>query len=47
MAYTDPALKGLVPASKPLEYACAAAGAILVLGLGKLIALRSAAAAKV
>ena len=47
MAYTDPALKGLVPASKPLEYACAAAGAILVLGLGKLMALRSAAAAKV
>lgn len=47
MAYTDPALKGLVPASKPLEYACAAAGAILVLGLGKLIALRSASAAKV
>ena len=47
MAYTDPALKGLVPASTPLEYACAAAGAILVLGLGKLIALRSAAAAKV
>ena len=47
MAYTDPALKGLVPASTPLEYACAAAGAILVLGLGKLMALRSAAAAKV
>ncbi len=45
MAYTDPALKGLVPASKPLEYACAAAGAILVLILGKVIAARSASGA--
>ena len=43
MAYTDPALKGLVPASKAVEYACAALGAILVLILGKTIAARSSA----
>ena len=43
MAYTDPALKGLVPASKPVEYACAGLGAILVLILGKTIAARSSA----
>ena len=43
MAYTDPALNGLVPASKPVEYACAALGAILVLILGKTIAARSSA----
>jgi YjbE family integral membrane protein len=41
MAYTDPALKGLVPASKPLEYATAAAGALLVLALGKWLTARA------
>ena len=46
MAYTDPALKGLLPASKGLEYACAAGGAILVWVLGKAIAARSSAASK-
>ena len=47
MAYTDPALKGLVPASKPLEYACAVAGAVVVLVLGKVIASRNSATGKV
>ena len=46
MAYTDPALKGLLPASKPLEYAFAAGGAILVWVLGRAIAARSSAASK-
>ena len=46
MAYTDPALKGLVPSSKALEYGCAVAGAILVLILGKVLAARSSAQAK-
>ena len=47
MAYTDPALKGFVPDSKPLEYACAVAGAVLVLVLGKVMASRNSTAAKV
>ncbi len=34
MAYTDPALKGLVPDSKYYEYGCAALGAVLVWILG-------------
>ena len=46
MAYTDPALKGLVPSSKALEYGCAVAGAILVLILGKVLAARSSAQAQ-
>ena len=46
MAYTDPALKGWVPDSKPIEYACAAAGAILVFILGRVMANQSAKAAK-
>jgi YjbE family integral membrane protein len=41
MAYTDPALKGIVPVSKPIEYACAAAGAVLVLLLGKWLSNRA------
>ena len=47
MAYTDPALKGFVPDSKPLEYACAVAGAVLVLVLGKVMASRNSTTAKV
>lgn len=38
MAYTDPAVKGFVPADKTWEYAAAAAGAILVLLIGKALA---------
>jgi len=37
MAYTDPAVKGMVPADKAWEYAAAAAGAVLVLAIGKLM----------
>lgn len=46
MAYTDPALKGLVPSSKALEYGCAVTGAMLVWVLGKVIAARTSAQAK-
>ena len=35
MAFTDPAVKGLVPADKAWEYGAAAAGALLVLLIGK------------
>jgi YjbE family integral membrane protein len=42
MAYTDPAVRAFVPAGKPWEYAAAAAGALLVLGLGKLVQSRRA-----
>ncbi|MEJ7930337.1 TerC family protein [Ramlibacter sp. AN1015] len=37
MAYTDPAVKPFLPADKSWEYAAAAAGALLVLAVGKLI----------
>jgi len=40
MMYTDPAVKGLVPASKAWEYGTAAAGALLVLALGKILLAR-------
>ncbi|TFY97907.1 TerC family protein [Ramlibacter rhizophilus] len=37
MAYTDPAAKPYLPADKTWEYATAAAGALLVLALGKIV----------
>jgi YjbE family integral membrane protein len=40
MAYTDPALKGIVSPGKAWEYAAAAAGALLVLAIGKLVQAR-------
>ncbi len=43
MAFTDPAIKPLVPADKAWEYGAAAAGALLVFVLGKLMAARAAA----
>ena len=43
MAYTDPAVKAFVPADKVWEYAAAAAGALLVLGISKLLQARRAA----
>ena len=43
MAYTDPAVKAFVPADKSWEYAAAAAGALLVLGISKLLQARRAA----
>ena len=42
MAYTDPAVKAFAPADRAWEYAAAAAGALLVLGLGKLLQARRA-----
>ena len=44
MAFTDPAIKPLVPADKVWEYGAALAGALLVLALGKIMARRRAAA---
>jgi YjbE family integral membrane protein len=41
MAYTDPALKGIVPDNKTFEYATAAAGAALVYALGKWFSARA------
>ena len=46
MAYTDPALAGIVPADKTFEYAAAAAGALLVLAAGKVIQARRRTAPK-
>ena len=43
MAYTDPAVKAFVPADKMWEYAAAAAGALFVLGISKLLQARRAA----
>lgn len=43
MAYTDPALKPYVPADKQWEYAAAAAGAILILVIGKVFQARQKA----
>ncbi|MFD0668125.1 TerC family protein [Ramlibacter sp. MAHUQ-53] len=44
MAFTDPALKPYLPADKAWEYAAAAAGALLVLAVGKaLLRMRPAA----
>lgn len=40
MIFTDPGLKGFVPAGKAWEYGAAAAGALLVLVLGKAIKSR-------
>jgi YjbE family integral membrane protein len=40
MAYTDPAIKPLVPVDKAWEYGAAAAGALLVFAIGKLMARR-------
>jgi YjbE family integral membrane protein len=40
MIYTDPGLKDYVPAQKVWEYATAAAGALLVLVIGKAILMR-------
>ena len=44
MAYTDPAIKPLVPADKAWEYGAALAGALLVFSMGKFLARRTAAA---
>jgi predicted tellurium resistance membrane protein TerC len=44
MAYTDPAVKGFVPSDKVWEYAAAAAGAILVLAIGKALARKRSGA---
>ena len=41
MLYTDPGLKPYLPASKAWEYGAAIAGALLVLAIGKFIAMRS------
>jgi len=46
MAYTDPVLRGIVPADKTFEYAAAAAGALLVLAAGKVIQARRRTAPK-
>ena len=43
MAYTDPALKPYVPVDKQWEYAAAAAGAILILVIGKVFQARQKA----
>jgi YjbE family integral membrane protein len=40
MAYTDPAVKAFVPDSKAWEYGAAAAGALLVLAISKLMQAR-------
>lgn len=40
MIYTDPGLKAYLPAAKTWEYAAAAAGALLVLAIGKAALLR-------
>ena len=44
MAYTDPAVKGYLPADKTWEYAAAAIGALFVLAVGKAIQARRASA---
>jgi YjbE family integral membrane protein len=44
MIYTDPGLKAYLPASKVWEYATAIFGALLVLGIGKVLAARRPAA---
>ena len=41
MAFTDPALKSYVPELKAWEYGAAAAGAVLVLLIGKMVYRRS------
>jgi YjbE family integral membrane protein len=41
MAYTDPGMKPFIPEGKVWEYAAAAAGALLVLAIGKLVAARA------
>ncbi len=43
MIFTDPGLKGYLPDAKVWEYAAAAAGALLVLALGKGVAARRSA----
>lgn len=45
MAITDPAVKNWITVTKPIEYGCAAAGAILVLAVGLWMQKRSKAAA--
>jgi YjbE family integral membrane protein len=40
MAYTDPVLRGIVPADKTFEYAAAVTGALLVFAVGKAIQAR-------
>lgn len=44
MAYTDPAVKAYLPTEKVWEYAAAAAGALLVLAMGKYVQSRASAA---
>ena len=44
MAYTDPAVKAYLPAAKAWEYGAAAAGALLVLLIAKLVQARRPAA---
>jgi YjbE family integral membrane protein len=41
MIYTDPAMKPYLPAEKVWEYVAAAAGALLVLAIGKVLAARA------
>jgi YjbE family integral membrane protein len=41
MAYTDPGMKPFIPQGKVWEYVAAAAGALLVLAIGKLVAARA------
>ncbi len=45
MAITDPAVKGWMTVTKPLEYGCAAAGALLVLAVGLWVQKRAKAGA--
>ncbi len=45
MAITDPAVKNWLTVTKPIEYACAAAGALLVLAVGVWMQKRSKSAA--
>jgi len=46
MAITDPAVKNWLTVSKPMEYACAAAGALLVLAVGLYLQKRKPSIAK-
>lgn len=43
MAVSDPAVVGFLPDSATLKYACGAAGALLVLAIGKILVSRKAA----
>jgi YjbE family integral membrane protein len=46
MIFTDPGLREFLPSSKPFEYGAGAAGALAVLAIGKLRALRQLAKAQ-